>query len=652
MDKLEEMKKLVEEVSKHNHNYYDLDAPTISDVEYDKLYYRLVDLEKELGITLPSSPTLRVGGEVLASFQKREHPKKLFSLNKVRDEEDLSSWVSEMQEFDPKMTFSVEYKFDGLHLVVEYNNGKFVSATTRGNGYVGEDVSEQVKTIRSVPLEIKFKGHLFVEGEGMMTNHALKIYNRTAEEKLKNARNAVAGAIRNLDPKETARRRLDFFCYSILESEGKAFSSQKEMHDFLEDNGFATGDYFKIVKSADEIMTEINAIDKRKNELDVMIDGAVVSINETAHREDIGWTTKFPKWAIAYKFEAQEVSTMLNDVVWQVGRTGKVTPIAILEPVELAGATVQKATLNNYDDILRKNVSIGSRVFVRRSNEVIPEVLGLAEKGDNAREIFEPALCPCCKSELVKKGPLLYCENHEHCFDQIEGRLTHFASRDALKIEGLSEKTIRVLIRDLGVKNPSDLYRLSHEDFVKLEKFKDKKAQNLEKSIENSKNVELFRFLYALGIGEVGIKTARDVANRFGSLDAIKKAKYREIEGITDIGPVIAKNILEFFSSEENLNEIDNLIDVGISIKNPKPRDFSSPIAGKKFVLTGTLPTMSRNEATELILSNGGEVSGSVSAKTDFVLAGENPGSKLAKAEALKIKIISEEELRKILETS
>lgn len=649
MDKFEEMKKLVEEVSRHNHNYYDLDSPTISDAEYDKLYYRLVDLEKELGITLPSSPTLRVGGEVLSSFQKKEHPKKLFSLNKVRDEGDLASWVDDMRQFDPKMTFSVEYKFDGLHLVIEYDGGKFVSATTRGNGYVGEDVSEQVKTIRSVPLEIKFKGHLFVEGEGMMTNHSFKIYNRTAEEKLKNVRNAAAGAIRNLDPKETAKRRLDFFCYSVLECEGKNFSSQKEMHKFLEDNGFATGDYFKVVSSAEEIIKEIRAIDGRKNSLDILIDGAVVSINETAHREDVGWTTKFPKWAIAYKFEAQEVSTTLNDVVWQVGRTGKVTPIAILEPVELAGATVQKATLNNHDDIVRKNVSIGSRVFVRRSNEVIPEVLGLAERGESAREIFEPALCPCCKSELVKKGPLLFCVNHDGCFDQIEGRLTHFASRDALKIEGLSEKTIRALIRDLGVKYPSDLYKISHEDFVKLEKFKDKKAQNLKNSLENSKNVELFRFLYALGIGEVGIKTARDVASRFGSLDAIRKAKYREIENITDIGPVIAKNILEFFKDEENLQEIDRLIDAGIKIKNPKPRDFSSPIAGKKFVLTGTLPTMTRNEATELILSNGGEVSGSVSAKTDFVLAGENAGSKLTKAETLKIKIISEEDLKNLL---
>lgn len=649
MDKIAQMKKLIEQINIHNHNYYDLDAPTISDAEYDKLYYTLVDLEKETGTTLPSSPTLRVGGAVLDAFAKKEHPKKLYSLNKVRDEDDLRSWIREMQSFNPDMTFTVEYKFDGLHLVIEYNDGKFVSATTRGNGFVGEDVSQQVKTIRSVPLEIDFKGHLFVEGEGMMTNHALKIYNRNAEEKLKNARNAAAGAIRNLDPKETAKRNLDFFCYAVLQIEGKTFNSQQEIHEFLQKNGFAIGDYFKVVKTADEVIEQIRWIDSRKSSLDILIDGAVVSINEIRYRDDIGWTTKFPKWAIAYKFVAQEISTTLLDVVWQVGRTGKVTPIAVLEPVELAGATVQKATLNNYDDILRKNVSIGSRVFVRRSNEVIPEVLGLAERGENAKEIEEIKTCPSCGSALVKKGPLLYCPNQNGCFEQIEGRLTHFASRDAFNIEGMSEKTATVLIQMLNVKNPSDLYSLSHEDFLTLDKFKDKKAGNLAKSIEKSKSIDLHKFLYAIGISEVGIKTARDIANRFGSLENIMHAKYSEIENITDIGPIIAKNVYDFFKNEENIAEINKLLTAGVKIKNPAKRDFTSPIAGKKFVLTGTLPTLSRAEATELILAGGGEVAGSVSAKTDYILLGENPGSKFEKAKSLGIKMLSEDEFKKLL---
>lgn len=649
MDKIAQMKKLIEQINIHNHNYYDLDAPTISDAEYDKLYYTLVDLEKETGTILPSSPTLRVGGAVLDAFAKKEHPKKLYSLNKVRDEDDLRSWIRDMQSFNPDMTFTVEYKFDGLHLVIEYNDGKFVSATTRGNGFVGEDVSQQVKTIRSVPLEIDFKGHLFVEGEGMMTNHALKIYNRNAEEKLKNARNAAAGAIRNLDPKETAKRNLDFFCYAVLQIEGKTFNSQQEIHEFLQKNGFAIGDYFKVVKTADEVIEQIRWIDSRKSSLDILIDGAVVSINEIRYRDDIGWTTKFPKWAIAYKFVAQEISTTLLDVVWQVGRTGKVTPIAVLEPVELAGATVQKATLNNYDDILRKNVSIGSRVFVRRSNEVIPEVLGLAERGENAKEIEEIKICPSCGSVLVKKGPLLYCPNQNGCFEQIEGRLTHFASRDAFNIEGMSEKTATVLIQMLNVKNPSDLYSLSHEDFLTLDKFKDKKAGNLAKSIEKSKSIDLHKFLYAIGISEVGIKTARDIANRFGSLENIMHAKYSEIENITDIGPIIAKNVYDFFKNEENIAEINKLLTAGVKIKNPAKRDFASPIAGKKFVLTGTLPTLSRAEATELILAGGGEVAGSVSTKTDYVLLGENPGSKFEKAKSLGIKMLSEDEFKKLL---
>lgn len=649
MDKIEQMKDLISQIYTHNHNYYDLDKPTISDAEYDKLYYSLVDLEKETGVVLPNSPTLRVGGDVLDGFKKREHPKKLFSLNKVRSEQDLKQWVDDMEAVHAGAKFTVEYKFDGLHLVIEYDKGKYVSATTRGNGLVGEDVTEQVRTIRSVPLEIPFKDHLFVEGEGMMTNSSLKIYNKHAEEPLKNARNAAAGAIRNLDPKETAKRRLDFFCYGVLLCENKRFDSQIEIHEFLKSNNFLTGDYFEATTSVEEIMDQIKYLDSIKNKIDILIDGAVISLNSTLYREDVGYTTKFPKWAIAYKFEAQEVSTLLKDVVWQVGRTGKVTPIAVLDPVELAGATVSRATLNNIEDIQRKQVSIGSRVFVRRSNEVIPEVLGLAEIGEKAKEIKEPKFCPCCKSTLIKKGPLIFCLNKNGCIDQVEGRLTHFASRDAFNIEGLNDKTIEALVQALSVKKPSDLFKLSKNDFLKLDKFKDKKAENLFNSIQKSKIIDFNRFLFALGIGEVGSKTAMDLANRFGSLEGIKKANLSEIESVSDIGPIIAKNVFEFFKNDDNLKEIENLLDVGVEIKSPKQRDFSSPIAGKKFVLTGTLPTLSRNEATELILANGGEVSGSVSKNTDFILLGENPGSKFDKAKALGIKMISEEELRDLI---
>ncbi len=648
-EKIEQMKKLIEEIAVHNHNYYDLDKPTISDAEYDKLYYTLVDLEKETGIVLQNSPTLRVGGEVLPGFQKRRHPKKLYSLNKIRSQAELEEWIDDMEKVHAGAQFTVEYKFDGLHLVIEYDGGKYLSATTRGNGTVGEDVTAQVQTIRSVPLEIPFKGHLFVEGEGMMTNSALKAFNRHSDEPLKNARNAAAGAIRNLDPRETAKRRLDFFCYGILQADGENFENQVQIHEFLQKNGFLTGNYFKLTSNVDEILNEIKYVDKIKDKIDILIDGLVISLNSTAYRDDVGWTAKFPKWAVAYKFEAQEATTTLEDVVWQVGRTGKVTPIAILQPVELAGATVSRATLNNMDDIKRKQVSIGSRIFVRRSNEVIPEVLGLAEEVDCAKAIEEPKVCPCCGEELTKKGPLLFCTNREGCFDQIEGRITHFASRDAFNIEGLNDKTVKVLISILGVKKPSDLFSLETEDFLKLSKFKQKKAENLKNSIEKSKIIPLQNFLYALGIGEVGSKTAADIARRFGSLEKLKSAKYNDIKAVKDIGPVIAENVFEFFKDQENLEEIDRLQKSGVIIENPKQRNFSSPIAGKTFVLTGTLEGMSRAEASELIVQNGAEVSGSVSKNTDFVLAGEKPGSKFDKAKALGVKIISKDEFLAML---
>ena len=649
MNKNERMKFLVEELNKHNYNYYVLDNPTISDKEYDKLYYELVDLEKELGIVLPSSPTQRVGGEILDKFQKHRHEVRLYSMNKVRDFDDLANFMNDMAKYQKNPTFSLEYKFDGLTVVVEYNNGEFIRATTRGNGEIGEDVSLQVKTIKSVPLTIPFKNRLIVQGEGMMTQKAFKKYNKTASEPLKNPRNGVAGAIRNLDTKETAKRNLDWFCYSILLSEDKTFSSQEEMHNFLIENGFLVGDYFKIISTLKEAEEEIERIDKIKDKLDVMIDGMVIKLNETKHREEIGYTNKFPKWAMAFKFEALETSTLLKDVVWQVGRTGKVSPIAILEPVELAGATIQRATLNNIEDIRKKNVYKNSRVFIRRSNEVIPEVLGLAEKLENSEKIEEPKICPCCHSPLVKKGPLLYCKNRDGCKEQIISRLTHFVDREAFNIEGLSEKTLWQCHQKLGVSEFSDLYKLKEEDLLKLDNFKDKKTKNIINSINNSKNVDFYRFIFALGISEVGIKTAKDLAKRFITFDKLKNATKEELLDVEDIGDVIADNILEYFQDEENLKEINRLFSAGITI-NESNLVIGEKLKGLTFVLTGTLPNYTRPEMSEIIEKNGGKVASSVSKNTSFVLAGEEAGSKLDKAKSLGVKVISEEEMLKMLE--
>ena len=642
-EKIEKMKELIKEIEKHNYNYYVLDNPTISDSEYDKLYYSLVDLEKETGVVLPYSPTLRVGDRVLEGFTKKRHEVNLYSLNKVRDFEALEQWVSDMQKETGGTDFAVEYKFDGLNLVIEYNDGLFVSATTRGNGIIGEDVTEQVRTIRTVPLQIKFKGRLIVQGEGMMTNKSFIEYNKTATEKLKNPRNGVAGAIRNLDVKETAKRKLDFFCYSILLCDGKTFFTQQEMHEFLIENGFQTGDYFKICKDVHEIIHCINEIDVVKNKLDVMIDGMVIKINKVPPREKIGFTAKFPKWAMAYKFEAQEATTLLKSVTWQVGRSGRVTPIAELEPVELAGATIRRATLNNIDDIRRKDVYENARVFVRRSNEVIPEIMGLAEKNENSKKIVEPTVCPSCGSTLIKKGPLLFCPNHLGCKEQVVDRLAHFASRDAFNIEGFSEKTASLVYDKLNVRKVSDIYKITEEDLLKLDSFKEKKSQNIINSIKNSKKIDFSRFLYALGIPEIGNKTAKDLARKFENLDNLGTATKEKLLEVDDIGEVIADNIISFFKDKDNLDEIQNLFDVGVTISGKGSAQTNEKISGKTFVLTGTL-TRPRREIEEMIENLGGKTSSSVSKNTDFVLAGESAGSKLDKAKELGVKVINEDE--------
>ncbi len=642
------MQELISEIDKHNYNYYVLDNPTISDSEYDKLYYSLVDLEKETGIILPNSPTQRVGGDVLDKFEKKRHVVPLYSLSKVRDFDDLTKWVRDMLKLSPHTKFALEYKFDGLQVVIEYDNGNFVSATTRGNGTIGEDVSLQVKTIKSVPLSIDYKGRLIVQGECMMTNKNFEIYNRTAEEKLKNPRNAAAGAVRNLDPKQTAKRNLDYFCYSILYCPERHFDTQEEMHEFLQQNGFQTGDYFKICNDENELIAEIEKVDKIKSGLDVMIDGMVIKINDTKYRDEIGFTAKFPRWAMAYKFAATEATTRLKSVTWQVGRSGRVTPIANLEPVELAGATIKRATLNNIDDIRKKDIYENAMVFMRRSNEVIPEIMGLASKDENSRKIEIPSHCPSCNSLLVQKGPLLFCENHYGCREQIIDRLSHFCSRNAFNIEGVSEKSIEAFYEKLEVTKASDLFLLKEEDLLKLEGFKEKKAKNMINSIENSKIIELNRFLFALGIIEVGSKTARDIASHFKTLADIKNASLESLAEIEDVGNIIAQNIFDFFRDQENLQEIDRLFKLGVKIKEVQTDQKSDILKGKTIVITGTL-SRPRADFERMIEAHGGKSSSSVSAKTDFLLLGENAGSKLEKAKSLGIKILSEQDFLKLI---
>lgn len=639
---MDRMKELIAELEKHIHNYYDLDSPTISDAEYDRLYDELVRLEKETGVVLPNSPTQRVGGSVLEGFKKHRHKVSLYSLDKCQNKEELSKWIDDIKKGYPGASFSVEYKFDGLTLVCTYKNGYLQNAATRGNGTVGEDVTAQARTIKSVPLKIPFGGELIVQGEGMITLSNLEKYNSSSNEPLKNARNAVAGAIRNLDPKETAKRNLDWFAYQIHYSEGKSFASQQEVHDFLKQNGFQTGDYFKICKTKEEIFAEIDKIEKVRAELDILTDGVVVKLNEIPARDEFGFTAKFPRWAMAYKFEAEELTTVLEDIVWQVGRTGKLTPIAEIEPVFLAGALVKRATLNNMGDIKRKRVRLGSRVFVRRSNEVIPEILGLAEDVEGSKEITPPKTCPSCGAELYENGANLFCPNTDGCKEQIIDRITNFASREAMNIEGFSVSTATLLYETYGLKHFHELYELTKEQVVNLEKHRDKRAENLIKAIEKSKNATLNRFIFALGINGVGTKTAKDLAKRFKSIDGLKNASLEELMSIYNIGDISAQSVYEYFHDKANLEELDKLLKY-VNLEQIATEEKTNLFSGKKVVLTGTLESMGRLEATELLESYGASVANSVSKNTDFVIAGPGAGSKLDKARALGVTILDEE---------
>lgn len=651
MDTIAKMQSLIAEIKKHNYNYYVLDNPTISDKEYDELYYSLVGLEKQSGIVLEDSPTKQVGDTILKGFKKHIHEKKLYSLDKRNTYPELEKWLNDINTEYGKQEYTVEYKYDGLRITVTYENGVLKCGATRGNGEVGEDVTEQIKTIKSLPKTIPFKNKVILMGEAMMRNSAFKKYNETAQEPLKNPRNAVAGAIRTLDLKITKQRNVDIFFYDVLIIEGKDIKTQSELHNFLIENGFLV-DYFYVTDNTNDVVNKVKQIDEIKSTLDVQIDGAVVKVNNFAVRDEIGFTNKFPKWALAYKYEALEVTTRLNNVVWQVGRTGKITPVAELEPVDLAGATVKRATLNNYGDITRKKLKIGSTVFVRRSNEVIPEILGVAEDLEGSKPIEKPEFCPSCGTRLVEVGANLFCPNKNNCMEQIIDRFSHYCSRNAMNIEGISEKTIRTLHEKYGISQLSDLYSITGEQLAGLEGFKEKKIANFLNSIERSKNCKFNNFILSLGISQVGDKTAKDLAKHYSTFDDLKSAKFDDLIQINDIGDIMAKCIVEYFADEFNIEMINKLFDAGVNISYPSQNTKSSVFSGKTVVLTGTLSNYSRPQATEILERLGAIVTTSVSKNTDYVLAGESAGSKLTKAQSLGVKIISETEFQDVINNS
>ena len=642
-------RELVNILNKWAHEYYVLDNPTVSDKEYDALYDELRALEAASGEVYPDSPTRRVGGEPIKGFEKHTHIERLFSLDKSVTEEELSAFVTRVEKFAQKpVDYTVEYKFDGLTVCLTYDKGQFVRATTRGNGTVGEDVTAQVLTIKSFPLVISYLGTLEVRGEAVIRLSVLEKYNATAAEPLKNARNAAAGAIRNLDPKITQLRKPDIYFYDVNYMSDGAPLSQTEAHDFLVKEGFKVYPYFAVCKSRDEVLSAISHIEKERKIIDVLTDGAVIKVNDQALREEMGFTDKFPRWAMAYKFEAEEVTTLLKDVIWQVGRTGKLTPLALLDPVDLGGVTVSRATLNNYGDIGRKDVKIGSRVLVRRSNEVIPEILGATEHYATSREIEKPTICPACGTPVTEIGAHLFCPN-KNCVPRVVAMLDHYASKNAMNIDGFSESTAEQLVKTGKVAKPSDLYRLTEEDLAKLEGFKDKKISNLLTAIEKSKTPTLDAFIYAIGVEGVGRVAAKDLAARFKCMENLQNATAAELIEMENIGEITAAAIEAYFRDESNLLELASLTEVGVA---PTWSDEKTEgvFSGQSVVLTGTLASFKRSEAQKLIEARGGVCQSSVTAKTTLVLAGEEAGSKLAKAQKLGIKIIDEATFKAMIE--
>lgn len=631
------MEEMVETLNRWAYEYYVLDAPSVSDQHYDALYDRLTALEKKEGRVLPDSPTRRIGGEPLKNFEKYNHLEKSYSLDKVQSFNELEAWVTKIKTAYPGAVFTVEYKYDGLNLSITYENGLLIRAVTRGNGVTGEVVTRQVETINSVPLSIGYKELIEVRGEGYMKRSSLAAYNeKHADEPLKNTRNGVAGAIRNLDPSVTAGRKLDMVFYSLGYNTLK-LRSQTELNEFLKENRFATNGVFRRCETYEEIRAVIEEIGRTRDSLDFDIDGVVIKTDDFALREELGYTEKFPRWAVAFKFEAEEVVTKLLKVTWMPGRTGKVTPIGHLKPVELCGATISRATLNNIGDIRKKSLKTNSDVYVRRSNDVIPEVLGLAEEGEDSEEIKAPEVCPVCGTPLIERGALLYCPNRNGCSEQIVARLELYCSKDGADIEGLSEKTLKLFYEKLGVISPDGLYALKTSQLMELEGFKEKKAAKITDSIEKSKEMSLPAFLYALGIENVGTKTAADLAERCGSLEKIMQASVEELTAIEDIGEVVAGSIKDYFSDAENVKMIGRLLAAGVKpIYSEKKEGIFS---GMKFVLTGELEGLVRSEAKKLIEEEGGEVMSSVTKNTDIVVAGENAGAKLEKALKLNVEI-------------
>ena len=659
---LQRMRSLIDKLNEASRRYYDQNESDISDDEWDAMYAELRKLEEKTGERMADSPTRRVGGAVMEGFEQHRHIARLWSMDKAQSEEEILAWAQRCEKQTteagglPKNSYCVEYKLDGLTVNLTYDGGRLIQAATRGNGEVGEAILPQAMTIRTIPLTIPFTGRMEVQGEGIMRLSELKKYNETSAEPLKNARNAAAGALRNLDPQVTASRHLDAFFYQIGYIEGRSFETQQDMLDFMKTNGLNISPFVRPAQTIEEALEAVHQIEKERETLDFLIDGATIKITDMRTREVLGTTDKFPRWSIAFKFPAQETVTKLLKITWEVGRTGKLTPLAHLSPVDICGVTVKRATLNNYDDICRKRVRIGSEVWVRRSNDVIPEIMGVVWDGEGEApetDIQPPTVCPACGGPLVKlrqDGVHLFCLNRTSCRPQAIARMAHFASRQGMDIETFSTRTAGLFYDELGVRSAADLYSLDREKLVALKGFGEKKADKLFAELEKSKDCELDAFLFAIGIPNIGKKTAYDLMAHFGTLEALMGATEQELVDIEDVGEIVASSITEYFADEENRRFVNRLLEAGVHPQMHMQEDAGTLFKGLTFVLTGTLPTLSRAQAQEMIRKNGGKATGSVSKKTSIVLAGESAGSKLDKARELGVTIIDEAQFLSMIE--
>ena len=671
MGKLEEVKrkveKLREEIRHHDYRYYVLNQPEISDKEYDDLVKKLKQLEKQYPeLVTPDSPTQRVGERPLEGFKTVKHRVAMLSLDNTYSDEEIKEWAERVNKGLPreKVEYVVELKIDGVGVSLTYEKGVLAVGATRGDGVVGDDVTQNLKTIKSIPLRFfitepsQLPDLIEVRGEVFMEKSAFEKLNLEKKKKgealFANPRNAAAGSLKLLDSRLTAQRRLNCFIHSFGTLEGGGvYKTHWEFLQSAKRLGLRVNSEVKLCKDIEEVISYCGDWEKKRGKLSYEIDGMVIKVNSLIQQKRLGYTMKSPRWAIAYKFPAQQATTTLEDIILQVGRTGVITPVAVLEPVECGGVTISRATLHNFDEIKRLDVRIGDRVIVERAGEVIPKIVKVVESvRKGRREIFKvPEKCPECGGRITKEKEeeVAYRCINPSCPAQLERGLVHFASRNAMDIEGLGESVVEQLVRKGLVKNFADIYSLRKEDFLKLELFADKRAQNLLDAIGESKERPLSRLLFALGIRHVGEKAAETLAEEFGSLHGLMEAKEEELQRIPEVGPALAGSVREFFQQKEVKRLIDRLKQVGLNMKQERVAKGPQILAGKTFVFTGELKGYSREEAEELVKNLGGKASSSVSSKTSYVVVGESPGSKYGKAKTLGVPILSEEEFEKLI---